>query len=382
MALLPNTGITTSMVGEALGTTSRDVGTLCTHSSINKWAMNKPFISATTSPVTASDRKFKNYGLEVAESTSVTTASYGIIAQIDRNLGMGVSYNKPSGGSAQPYRLGDFRGYYSYAQEPVTHHFITSAELLDNNYYDMSTTITAFTSSVWSSISPMMLDDRGTEGQLYVDDVYPDGKNLNWGCAISSSTAVRWSVGGIPWNDSRWHSAFSGKTCKVYEFLTNLPSGSTSVDGRINEITDKFYALPRAKHTVYFKASSSAGGSQFTIGASFNGSLGVVTGNITISSIGSDYTGGTISFMKAEVVLNSSDTRNYGESSVVASGSPFTLGSETSKTWNISITTTTLDSISNYMVRVTYRTTTMSANVIKTYSIRATIDGGGTLPKV
>lgn len=380
MALLPETGITISMVGEALGTTSRDLGTLCKHSSINKWAMNKPFISATTSPVTANDRKNKNYGLEVAESTSVTTASYGIIAKIDNNLGLGVTYNKPSGGSTQPYRLGDFRGYYSYAQEPVTHHFITSAELLDNNYYDMSTTITAFTSSSWSSILPMVIDDRNAEGQLYIDDVYPDGKNLNWGCAISSSTAVRWSVGGIPWNDSRWQSAFSGKTCKVYEFLTNLPSGSTSVDGRLNEITDKFYALPRAKHTVYFKASSTTG-SQFTIGATFTGSLGVVTGNIIVSSIGNDYTGGTISFMKAEVVLNSGDTRNYGETSVVASGSPFTLGSETSKTWNISITTTTIDSISNYMVRVTYRTTTMSANVIKTYMIRATIDGGD-IPKV
>ena len=206
---------------------------------------------------------------------------------------------------------------------------------------------------------------------------------LNYCVAIKTGTTSTetplWSVGGIPWNNPSWNK-YKGKKCHVYEFFTNVPEGKNSSNWIANT-TDKFFLLPEAYHTVTFKQSSTAGGSQFTIGATFTGSLGVVTGNIIVSSIGNDYTGGTISFMKAEVVLNSGDTRNYGETSVVASGSPFTLGSETSKTWNISITTTTLDSVSNYMVRVTYRTTTMSANVIKTYMIRASIDGGD-IPKV
>lgn len=381
MAILPNTGITISAVGNALGTTARDLGTLCTHSSINKWAMNKPFIYPTTSPVTAGNRQSKNYGLDVVSATTVTSATYGLIAQVDANLGMGVVYNKPSGGSTQPYRLGDFRGYLHDAVEPVTHHFKTTREVADENYYDMSTTISSYTSSSWSSISPMMPDDRGTQGQLYVDDVYPDGKNLNWGCAISSSTAVRWSVGGIPWNDSRWQSAFSGKTCKVYEFLTNLASGRTSLDGTIISTDDRFYALPRAKHTVYFKASSPTGTDQFSMGGSFKGSLGVVNGTLTVSSVGSNYTGATFYFMKAEIVLNSGDTQNIGEKSIYASGA--TLADEATDTHNIKIIANVPDGkdIINYKVRVSYRTTKMSVSKTVMYSILSDISGGD-LPKV
>ena len=39
---LPNTNITTTLVGQTLGTSSRDVGTLCTHPNINKWSKYKP----------------------------------------------------------------------------------------------------------------------------------------------------------------------------------------------------------------------------------------------------------------------------------------------------------------------------------------------------
>ena len=39
---LPNTGITTYLVGNTLGTTSRNVSALCKHTNINKWAKGKP----------------------------------------------------------------------------------------------------------------------------------------------------------------------------------------------------------------------------------------------------------------------------------------------------------------------------------------------------
>lgn len=35
---LPNSNITTTMVANELGTSSRDVGYLCTHEGINKWS--------------------------------------------------------------------------------------------------------------------------------------------------------------------------------------------------------------------------------------------------------------------------------------------------------------------------------------------------------
>lgn len=35
---LPNTGLSTSLVASAIGASSRDVGTLCSHSGINMWS--------------------------------------------------------------------------------------------------------------------------------------------------------------------------------------------------------------------------------------------------------------------------------------------------------------------------------------------------------
>lgn len=41
---LPNTGISTSMVAQAIGAGSNDVGTLCNHANVNKWSKYKPII--------------------------------------------------------------------------------------------------------------------------------------------------------------------------------------------------------------------------------------------------------------------------------------------------------------------------------------------------
>lgn len=42
MAALPSTGITTSMVAQAIGVGSNDVGTLCSHSKVNQFGFNSP----------------------------------------------------------------------------------------------------------------------------------------------------------------------------------------------------------------------------------------------------------------------------------------------------------------------------------------------------
>ena len=67
MAALPQTGITISMVGETLGTTSRDLGTLCKHDSVNMWSKNKPLNIPTTSAITDEMRKQKNIFQKVKE---------------------------------------------------------------------------------------------------------------------------------------------------------------------------------------------------------------------------------------------------------------------------------------------------------------------------
>ena len=45
MAALPNTNITTTLVGQTLGTSSRDVGTLFLHPNVNEWGFNCPSIN-------------------------------------------------------------------------------------------------------------------------------------------------------------------------------------------------------------------------------------------------------------------------------------------------------------------------------------------------
>ena len=41
---LGTTSITTTLVGNTIGVASKDVGTLCSSSSINKWSKHKPVI--------------------------------------------------------------------------------------------------------------------------------------------------------------------------------------------------------------------------------------------------------------------------------------------------------------------------------------------------
>lgn len=99
MATLPETNITTTLVGNTIGNSSRNVGVLCTAPTINKWSRKKPVISV-GSPNwwEAADGKF---------SLTVNTAP---IASLEASGTW--AYNKPTGVyPTSGYRLGDFRGY-------------------------------------------------------------------------------------------------------------------------------------------------------------------------------------------------------------------------------------------------------------------------------
>ena len=99
---LPSTNISTSLVGNTLGTSSRDVGTLCTHPSINKWSKYKPVPLNKTSELTDADLISVSCGLSRNPQTQE------------------ISYSKPRGGLYNEYyRLGDFRTYNHLAVPPV-----------------------------------------------------------------------------------------------------------------------------------------------------------------------------------------------------------------------------------------------------------------------
>lgn len=99
---LGTTNISTTLVGTTLGTSSRDVGTLCTHSAINKWSKWKPIRLNKVTGITESDLATADYGL-------IPTASSTNYANV---VSSKWAYNQPRGGDYnEPYRLGDFRNY-------------------------------------------------------------------------------------------------------------------------------------------------------------------------------------------------------------------------------------------------------------------------------
>jgi hypothetical protein len=109
---LPNTNISTSLVGTTIGSGSRDVGTLCTHQNINKWSKRKPF----------RDNVVKQEGLywwrRSGISPNIRSGLY-----IPNGVDQTWSYSKPTGGINSPYRLGDFRGYEPSAYPTIILNF-------------------------------------------------------------------------------------------------------------------------------------------------------------------------------------------------------------------------------------------------------------------
>lgn len=112
--IISDTGVCIGDVKLALGTSVNYVGRLCTSRLINIWSKYKPIDyplieAGTTAANWKQICKDKDYGLSLPDVTSsVVTAA-----------GRTISYVRPKGGASSPYRLGDFRGYYSDAKAPI-----------------------------------------------------------------------------------------------------------------------------------------------------------------------------------------------------------------------------------------------------------------------
>jgi len=102
---LPNSNISTTLVGTTLGSGSRDVGTLCTHPNINKWSRWKPISSNKHEGIIIADLINKKFGLDIVSKSTI----FDLLAYYSTNSIW--NYLKPTGGASSPYRLGDFRNY-------------------------------------------------------------------------------------------------------------------------------------------------------------------------------------------------------------------------------------------------------------------------------
>lgn len=107
-------------VQQALNTTEKDLGKLCTNENINKWAVFKPIKRAIISPIDVS-ANLRAYCIEGEEFCGLKGLSWSgksfstFISEMishfnsdDDYYNAGVKYVKPTGDISSPYRLSDF----------------------------------------------------------------------------------------------------------------------------------------------------------------------------------------------------------------------------------------------------------------------------------
>lgn len=288
---LASSGITTSAVGNALGTTSRDVGALCTNSNINIWSRWKP-IAHTATTMTWDTMKNANYGINVLSSNSPTT----LFNNVKNNGNLGYTYNKPTNN----FRLGDFRNYDHNASIPI-----------DTSYQDGDkVNIGGVTSSNHESYKrelsgiEMVEQDNTTlnTAQTYISksDIYTarDGNNglytLRRGALITDGTNTYWSTDYIPWAETNWQK-FKNKTVTVFEFLTNTRNNLEYIYTANAE--DRFFALPNPIRTISVTSNVPAGSKTVWVDCTCTFTdmyYDTISYSIQFSAVGDAYRGGTL----------------------------------------------------------------------------------------
>uniref|UniRef100_A0AAU8MFX3 Capsid protein n=1 Tax=Geladintestivirus 3 TaxID=3233135 RepID=A0AAU8MFX3_9CAUD len=128
-------------VKTVLGTNSNDIATLCTSSNINMWSRRKPIVFNSLFPNkdgewykgNINDDYYNGKNCYGIVKNGINLASLSFIGNPLYNRHITVSpniyYNKPTGGSASPYRLGDF---YNYNQNTPKYPYTGSKPYNDN----------------------------------------------------------------------------------------------------------------------------------------------------------------------------------------------------------------------------------------------------------
>lgn len=124
MSYNSKTGIITAPVSiddlkNLFGEYSDDLATLCKSAKINMWAKYKPTCYPSPFPDNWYKDRDGNYGISVPNYKTLESLYNAYFIDGDENHDNGYTYKRPSGGSAEPYRLGDFRGYNSRATSPI-----------------------------------------------------------------------------------------------------------------------------------------------------------------------------------------------------------------------------------------------------------------------
>lgn len=109
MAILPNNGVSISAVRSALleSMSKNDLGSLCKSTSVRQWSKYKPVRSNKILMSQPQDWYSVNDGFYVYTYYD----AFDLLDDFLRGIEHCWEYQKPTGESTSPYRLGDFRGY-------------------------------------------------------------------------------------------------------------------------------------------------------------------------------------------------------------------------------------------------------------------------------
>lgn len=263
--ILPTTDLSVMHVRNILSYPSTDVGTLCggvaaCAEKINKWAKYKPvrYNFSDNRPSDWWKAQDGNCGLNVPVYTTIEA----LITAIKNNTAMW-NYMPPRGGSSEPFRLGDYRGYNHNAINPVTISTLPPIVYKDS----MSTIGMAIDmAAIDSALNNLSLVDIGTKYPLkdYYPGVVTVRSDINAGYFITDSATL--SGGGGGGVDIPTSQFLSGYT---YSFVFVLSSIMQTSYGP-NSSPAIFIPAPADKYIQSVKFESK--GVEVSVIASYNGS--------------------------------------------------------------------------------------------------------------
>lgn len=169
---LPYKGLTFEIVAKELGEKSLKLSDLCTSKNINLFAWRKPFAYAANKVEMDDYQAWRGraYGFQLAPQIERPTSGQELAE---------MSYNPPSGGTSEPFRLGDFRGYDHHAKSPITLNITTE-------YDDISPTVCRLTFNQLDG--QLTLSEIFNTQGLYLTFIYVNANRIR---VISASKAVK-----------------------------------------------------------------------------------------------------------------------------------------------------------------------------------------------
>ena len=314
--ILPAKNIGIIDVHNCLGDASYDLGTLCKSTNINHWSKWKP-INYNGTTIDEVILKGRNYGINLTQSNEITV----LINRIDSSGTY--TYNKPTGGSASPFRLGDFRNYDHNAPLPA---HPMSNKMINNG----GTAVTGLAG----------ITSIGTTTAIGYNDIYPAG--LKRGIYMKNSKGeIAWCTDKIEWSKINNINNWKGDVT-AYDFYTNV---SKTINGiHTGNASDFFYAVTSTNdnpnpYTLTLTGDKPAGSEKYFFSLNckkVQGTTNRVHYNVTISSIGDVYRGGTANNIAIQIHKTAESTSQMVASATIASS--YTIGAETSYSWEGNIT--------------------------------------------